>query len=83
MRESWYKVRRVTLHVIVLPLCSQYIINIVNVLPVLVHPAGKLVTWCRRLTFKIGDFFPPIGSIFCSQINIIKLKRKTKSTFSV
>lgn len=50
-------------------------------LPVLIHPAGKLVTWCRRLTFKICNFFPPIGSIFCSQINIIKLKRKKLQYF--
>lgn len=50
-------------------------------LPVLIHPAGKLVTWCRRLTFKICNFFPPIGSIFCSQINIIQLKRKKLQYF--
>lgn len=47
-------------------------------LPVLVHPAGKLVTWCGRLTFKICDFFPPVGSSFCSQIDIIQLERKKK-----
>lgn len=45
-------------------------------LPVFIHPAGKFVTWCRRLTFKVCNFFPQIGSIPCSQINIIELKRK-------
>lgn len=40
--------------------------------PVFVHPAGKFVPRCGRLTFKICDFFPPVGSGFCSQIDIIQ-----------
>lgn len=48
-------------------------------LPVFVHPAGKFVPRCGRLTFKIRDFFPPVGSGFCSQIDVIQLERKKKN----